>query len=423
MAIEAAVESKQSIAAEVTGYESWLAENDGSLVATAAGIKLAAKLAQENLKKSKDVGEEPPEAAAFLKTMQATFAKATESMPNEISLAMAGIRYDKQGNIRVIGRARLVHGGTLSKGIAAIPPVKEDLFAEVPGGPFVVAAAGVAIPGVMERYLNLSAEILKSLKTMGGMPGDELGIVTKESFEAARLIRSMSFVMKLGKRTEPIYSNMFFTMNVENSEDWFKVAEKYAAAASKVWQKAKQPFIKSLTVKRLQVGGKPAMQQELTFDFSSLPGAEQSQAMLDAMFGVGGKMVSYIVAADEHTVVMGMGVPQERMLSALDVLKQPNKSLAKDAEVSATAAMLPEGSQWVAYVSFRGYAQLITRTITMAMKNMPGGETFGGIPTFPKSPPMGIAVKAAAGRVARRGRRARRAGAGDRRLRQTRCRP
>ena len=74
------------------------------------------------------------------------------------------------------------------------------------------------------------------------------------------------------------------------------------------------------------------------------------------MMGVGGKMLLYYVAADERTVLMGIGVSQERMVAALDMVKQPRKSLAEDTDVSVTAGMLPANSQWVAYVSPRGYA-------------------------------------------------------------------
>jgi hypothetical protein len=81
------------------------------------------------------------------------------------------------------------------------------------------------------------------------------------------------------------------------------------------------------------------------------------------------------------------------MAAALDVLKQPRKSLAQDADVSVTAAMLPADSQWIAYMSPRGYVQLMQRAMTAAMQNMPAGAGFT-LPPFPKSPPVGFAVKA-----------------------------
>ncbi len=115
--------------------------------------------------------------------------------------------------------------------------------------------------------------------------------------------------------------------------------------------------------------------------------------MMEEMFGAGGKLTAYYVADDKQTAVFGIGVPQERMVAALDVLKQPKRSLAEDAELSVTSAMLPAGSQWAFYVSPRGFMHLVTRAEMAALKSMPGAPNFS-MPTFPKSPPVGLAVKA-----------------------------
>ena len=51
-ALEAAIEAKQDISAEMAGLESWLAENDAVVVGTAAGIKYAAQAGQRRTEKS-----------------------------------------------------------------------------------------------------------------------------------------------------------------------------------------------------------------------------------------------------------------------------------------------------------------------------------------------------------------------------------
>ncbi len=276
--------------------------------------------------------------------------------------------------------------------------MNENLLCGVPGGPFVFAMAGIGIPARMDAYVNLYGELMKSMKAIGGVSGDDMSKLLKESMESARHIRSMSFVWKQGKRSDPIYSNMYATMKVDDSAQILATQEKYVERVNKMMKDAKQPFMKSMEAKRLQVAGKPALELETAMDFSEVPGAEQGRAMLDMMFGVGNKMLVYNVAADEHTVVMGIGVPQERMAAALDVLTQPKKSLAQDADLSATLAMLPEKSQWVMFLSPRGLMQLSSRLTAEAMKGMPGGAGFV-LPAFPKSPPIGFAVKAASDEV------------------------
>ena len=371
-ALEAALEAKQSIAAEMAGLESWLAENDGTVVGTSAGIKLAAKLAAEELKKSKDNVGNGPEAA-ILRPFLDIYGKVLAAAPNELSLATAGIRCDKQNSIRVIGRARLIKGGLVSLATAAIPPAKENLLAGVPGGPFFFAGGGVSISSLLEGYMNLAFGLLKNMKSVYGVSAEDLDQMSKDSSKLFRQVRSMNLVMKIGKRGDPLYSNIFSTMRVDNARQMFDLQEKYTENSGKRFQQAKPGMFKSMTVKRLEIAGKPALQQEIALALPNLPGGEGGQALFDQMFGPGGKMVLYYVALDEHRIVMGMNVSPERMATALDIIKQPKKCLAEDADVSVTAAMLPANSQWVAYVSFRGYARLIQRMMAAAQR--PGGRT------------------------------------------------
>ena len=397
-AVETAVDSEQDAAAEMAGLEEWLAENDGTVVSTAAGIKYAAKQAGEELKKSTaQLGDEPHDSiagpdAAVLKSVLGFYGTALEAAPKEFSLALAGIRCDKQGSIRIFGRARLVGGGLVSKAVASLPPVKENLLAGLPGGPFAFACAGLGVPNLADGYMNLVVGFMKSMSSVYGMPAEDLERMAKESIGTFKQVRSMSFVMKTGKRGDPIYSNMYMVLQVENSKTLLDLQEKSAANMNKLMQNAKQGILKSTTVKRLEIAGKPALLQEMSFDVSKMAGDETSRAILDQVLGVGGQMLVYSVAADEHTVLAGVGISQERMAAALDVLKQPKKGLGEDADVAATAAMLPADAQWVAYVSPRGYIQLGERVAAAALK---GTDMEGfSMPEFGRSPPIGFALKA-----------------------------
>jgi hypothetical protein len=400
-ALEAALASKQDVSAETTGLESWLAENDGTVVGTAAGIKYAAAQAAAELKKARDNdGSMPPEAAALIHNIMDLYGKAVQAAPSEISLAVAGIRYDQQGSIRVTGRARLTSGGQVAKVFAGIPPVKEKLLSAVPGGPFIIAAGGIGIPKLADSYTNLVMGFMKSMKSVYGMSDEDLEKMTKGSLAMMGQVDSMNFVMKTARRGDPIYSNLFMSMHVQNAQKILDYQEQYAGNTGKLIEKAKQGMLKSTSIKRLEIAGRPALEQDVNFDLSGMGGGEANRAVFEEMMGIGGKMVFYHVAADEHMVLMGMGVPQERMAAAIDVVKQPKKSLAEDPDVSVTAAMLPADAQWVLYISPRGYMQMTQRIMAVAMKNAPnGGEGFT-IPDFAKSPPIGIAIKAAPAELA-----------------------
>ena len=147
-----------------------------------------------------------------------------------------------------------------------------------------------------------------------------------------------------------------------------------------------------MTVKRLEIAGKPALLQETTYDVSSDGRGGNQPRGLGPDDGRRRPDADLLVAADEHTVLMGIGVSQERMAAALDVLRQPKKSLAEDADIAVTAAMLPADAQWVAYVSPRGYVQLVQRMMAAVMKHQPQSER-PTLPDFARCPPVGVASR------------------------------
>jgi hypothetical protein len=397
-ALEATLAAKQDISGEMAGFEPWLAENDGSVAGTAAGIKYAAKQTAAELKTTRDHLMGPDPSMAVMRTFMDGYIKLLELAPSECSLALAGIRCDKQGSIRVLGRARLINGGVVSKAMIGLPPVAEKLLTGVPGGPFIFAAGGVGIPKLADGYLDLALSIMKGMKSVYGMSDEEIEKATKESFETFRQVRSMNMVMKTSKRGDPLFSNIYSMMRVENSAKILDAQVNGAAEFNKLMQTTKGGTVKSTTIKRLEIAGRPALQQEVSFDTSSVLPSGADRAAFDEMLGAGGKMLFYHVAADEHTVLMGMGVSQERMAAALGVIKQPrgvarSKALVEDADVNATAAMLPAGAQWVVYFSPRGLTQMSQRITAIEMKKYPGYEDYPS-PDFPKCPPVGIALTA-----------------------------
>ena len=210
-AVEAAVGTGQDVSAEMAGLESWLAENDAFAVGTAAGIKYAARQGSEELKKSKDnVGggpedSHPPSLPGYVR-------ESPGGHPQR-NLAGRGRRPRRQAGFGSNHRrGALVKGGLVSMVVAGIPPAKENLLSGIPGGPFIFAGGGVAVPKLFEGYMSLAIGLMKNMKSIYGTSGDEMERISKESFEVVRQLRSMNFVMKTGKRGDPIYSNMYSAM-------------------------------------------------------------------------------------------------------------------------------------------------------------------------------------------------------------------
>ena len=117
-------------------------------------------------------------------------------------------------------------------------------------------------------------------------------------------------------------------MDVDNSGKQLDLEERNVEKTNKLLQNAKQGDSKSLSAKRLEILGRRAVQHQFTVDFSNTPDPF-ARTLFDAITGGAGKMVVYQVAADEHTVLTGIGVSQERMAAAVGQLKQPSGALPK----------------------------------------------------------------------------------------------
>jgi hypothetical protein len=107
--------------------------------------------------------------------------------------------------------------------------------------------------------------------------------------------------------------------------------------------------------------------------------------MLSKMFGGDGKIHMYIAKASDKIVVSTYG--KEQLVHAVKHLAEGGEGLAADADLAKTAAQLPAGAQWIAYVSPQGLVQWIG----VFVEAMLGGQM--QLPPFPASEPIGLAAK------------------------------
>ena len=114
-----------------------------------------------------------------------------------------------------------------------------------------------------------------------------------------------------------------------------------------------------------------------------VPGYEE---MMKKLFGPEAKMVVYVAAADDHTIVTAY-TSKDLLLDCLKAVERPGTGLSGDKELAKTAAMLPAGAPWVGYWSPKG-------TIDFANQIVPAfapPEVQFKLPEFPPTPPIGFA--------------------------------
>lgn len=397
--LEQVLTTKQSLAGHLAELDSWLAENDVAFVATRAGVQFFAAKAQQGLKKAAEqFSSDPDDPMAAMRSAFDIYAGAVRVAEQEVSLAAIGIHLNPDSTLRVTSRVRFTKGGEAAKCFAGVKPATGDLLAGLPKGPFIVAFGGTLPKSLTEAAMTLSTALIKKNPKTYGMNPEQAEKLAKLSAKPVESVHSVALVMKTAKRSDPIYSNMFGILRVDHAAGMLDTYEKQIADTNKVIKEAKGGMLRPMTVKRTRVGGKPALEMEMTIPFPKASQAMPSQQkMMELMFGVGGRLRATLVAADEHTVVLGYNAAKDAMDASLEAAKTGRSGLSAESDVAATTALLSPRAQWIGYVSPAGYVNLMDRIIRITMAAMSDGGAAAvkfHLPPFPKSPSIGVAAKA-----------------------------
>jgi hypothetical protein len=420
--LEKMLSARQSIAADAAGIEPWLAENDAAFVGTRAGIVLAAAQGRKALAKmdeqfgkiDKDFGGPgganlgSGDPMAGMRMILHFYGKLLDAADKELALAAVAVSVDAQGAVRVKGRLRLQSGSQFGQSLGEIQPQRQDLLAGLPGGPFFVAFGAAMPKSLMRQLTDVGLDFMKTNASIYGLSPEQAVQLGKVSMmQDIEHAHSLALVMKSGKRGEPVYSNMFACLRIDNAPRYLEQYQTQLQAVNEVLKGAADSLMKPTEVKRLEIGGHPALELQVTIPLPKIPEGNPTKPMQEAMlrliFGPTNKVTVYVAAANETTAVLGYGTTPERVREMIELVRSGKAGLAGDADLAATAALLPAGAQWVAYVSPRAYVGLVQRMLReMAAGMGAAGMGAGGglpfaLPPFPQTPPVGMAIRASAG--------------------------
>ncbi len=175
-------------------------------------------------------------------------------------------------------------------------------------------------------------------------------------------------------------------MRVKNSETFLVDYEKYLASYSRIAEKIKSPMFQPAQVEKTEIDGVRAL--KVTMSMPQMPNMPpESAKMMERMYGPGGKIVAWMVACNEHTVVVGY-MSQEPLRRAIAAIKQGKPGLAGDAGVAKVAALLPSGATWSAYLSPKGTFDFADRMMAAVLPPGSGVK----IPEFGPTPPVAMAM-------------------------------
>lgn len=372
--------------AALAPLQTWLAEVDAAGVLTPSGVKLLSAAARKGLEQAKEkTGDLPPEAQ-FVGDWLKGLDQIVGQVSTEVTHLAIGLRADQTGNVDLSIRAVFAKGSDLAKAGAKAKAVAQPL-AGLPDGPFALALGGAFSEQAMSALTGFGMKALKSVYK--DVPPEQLKKIEDLSRASVKGLHGMAFALGVGTGKEPLFHNMYAVVRVEDAETYLANAEKSAAAMSALYKDLKISGAgpTSYSAKRTKIEGKPALVVTAAMGGGDdVP--EIQKKMMEMYFGPGGKMVTTTVIIDKNTLLMRYA-PPATMKAVLKAYQQDRAGLAKSKQIKTTAALLPQGAQWVAYVSPKGLVDLGLR---IANSVVPEG-TIPPLPEFPAAAPIGFGVK------------------------------
>ncbi len=259
-ALEAVLEAKQSIEAEVAGLRPWLAENDVAVVATARTVKLLAAQKIEEARQMKQrfssMGRRGMDEILAMFDYQ---EKTCQLISDEVSGVALGVRLDSQGVLQVSNRVCLAPGGTFDQVLAQVGPAQADLLAGLPGGPFAFAAGGVLPKSLVQRVVDIQLDMMKQMRKAYGLSDEQLtqwSEMTRKSVEGVH-----GFALVLGP-SDTLLGNCTALLHVDDATKYLADYEKFVEVNNKLAKEAKKSVLPTIDLEKIDVDGTPALHLE-----------------------------------------------------------------------------------------------------------------------------------------------------------------
>ena len=347
-------------------------------------------------------GEDDPEAEVASSTtalanvgqMFGMFKEFLTAADEQLTHLAIGLKIEDSATLHLAARVLFVPDGKLAAWSKDVKVPAEGLLAGVPDGKFVVAYGGVAAHFSPEVWKVLNQFTDTGMQTMGL---DEEG---RKKYAAATLKlqtgkRLTSGVMGMLRPGDSLFTTAISVEHVANADEHLKLTRESLALLESGLKnpKTKAPLYELSDTK---VGDLEAMEVVTDFDVisglsdlkdeeSEGPGAEMARSMFSKMFGQEGKIHMFVAKATDTAVVSAYS--KEQLVRGVEHVRSGAAGLAANPDIAKTTALLPPGSQWVAFANPEGIVQLVTTFV----KGLFGPEF--ELPAFPPTEPIGLAAR------------------------------
>jgi hypothetical protein len=259
-------------------------------------------------------------------------------------------------------------------------------------GGFALACAGQLPKSVLEMlasgYLQSLAADLKT-EEHTELDEDSMQQLNEAVEQAAGEIRYVAVVTQPGGQPAPVYTNNFVVLRVSSAADFLS----RSAEVMRLWNKANRDADGEtklvFAMEEAKLGDRSARQY--TLDFVTMlggPAVPEIRQAMEKLFGPGGKLRLWVVPADDHTVLLAQGTP-EQVTAALKLYDRKQPIDWSRSEVSKCNRLLPAAADWRVFFDPHRYFDWEGRQALAVT----GVSVIGGplVKPFRNSPPVGIA--------------------------------
>ncbi len=401
--LESLLAAETKAIAALEPFSDWLAHVDVAAVLTPSGVDMLTAMGRQGIAGQRAAMAQrlaEPEMADSLKQVQQSlqmYESLLGFLGAELEAAAAGLAIDDDSNVKLVSRVTLSKTGELAEASAEAASHASPL-AGYPDAPYVFAAGGPVPPAYGDATAVFIRKLLEANPESHGFQElteqewQELEDSWKSTMKG---MRSMSMIMLPGEEEEPLYSNVYGIMSVEDPkaylETYAKAMEKWNDLLSRTTSDIKLEYKTS----EVKVDGKPGILLTTEFgDLANDPNVPMMKPMMEAMFGEDGTMRMYLVAADEKNVVMGIA-EESAIANVMANLAEGEVGLAEASATQTTVKLLDPKAPWIGVLSPQGTVAWATRFANMFMAQF--GQGVPTIPEFPDSPPLGFSVNYGAG--------------------------
>lgn len=403
--LDALLAAEPKPAESVAPLEKWLATVDIAAVLTPSGVDMLTALGQQGLASQRAQFEDrlaEPELADSLKQVQQSlrmYELLLGYLGAELDAVGVGLAIDEGSNVKLATQAVLSNPGELA-GVAASGAGDAPLvgYADVP---YVGVFGGPTPPAYGETLSVFMRNILEANPQSHGF--EDLSEADWEELQqswrdAMGGMKSMSMIVHPGDADDPLYSNVYGAMKVDDSKKYMATYVESMEKWNKLLAKSSSDIKLVYEISEVSVGGQQGI--TLTADLgeaASDPNVPMVKSMMEAMFGEDGKMRMYLVPVDAATVVMGITKNEEKLAAVMKTIAAGDTGLAKSAANESTTKLLDDEAAWIGLVSPKGTVAWITRFVNKLLAQF--GQGVPAVPEFPETPPLGFSMRFGDGRI------------------------